>query len=861
MDNLYEVLEHMSNVAVLVFSKKESKVLFCNRAFREAFKGIEAGKSYEHIFPVEYEKIIREKMIFSKEKQKQETAGKKEKNNRIVLEMPEFGGITDVDLDELMWDGRQEAVILYFSSRYINEEAKFRSDAEKAVNSALTRIYPVVAAVNLTKNAFMIFETNDRFQFEIGDRGNFDHNFCDEMIMHIHAEEREAFLQKCNRDYLLKACRRGEDEIHMEFRLLQSDGQYHWTALRFVRINTEAQGDISCVILMRNVDYRMNQQIQLRAALDATYAAIPGGIAEFLVDEPLTILHINSAFCELVGKTPEDYANGYREHIHQEDRDEVTEIIHAAAEKGEPFDIVYRVYNGKTGRIHWVQCRGVKTGEQNGIPIYLGIRLDVTELKNAQIALREEQARADLAMGGTGNLRFEYDRNEDRLSIYYQDPDDATVLRRNIVENYSTAIYERKEIFSIDIPKMLNLMQGDEQNEIEIRMRNMYKMKYEWYRIKSSSLKETSGRNYVVGIIENIEKEKRLESTNQNLQEQIGFVIRDSFKRIYMIDIQADRCMITQLDSDKTRKPVYCSFSKLAEVYLKNRVHPLDRDNVQAKYIYLTSGSAFEKNRNEIYFDARIRDGFGPEYHWYSLLIKPTQENKKQIICMVKGIDELKNQEELERRFAEQLKYQKFSEKIIDSLGVLVEFRDGDSGAHIMRTRELTRILLNYVKNNTVTFRPSSEEIEKISTASAMHDVGKISIPDAILNKPGRLTPEEFSVMKTHSEKGYRILKNLDLGQDEEFNKYCLEICRWHHERYDGNGYPDHLVGDEIPIWSQIVGIVDVYDALVSPRVYKNAYTHEEALEMIINGECGSFNPDLLAGLRACADQLRACYE
>ncbi len=861
MDNLYEVLEHMSNVAVLVLSKEEKTVLFCNQAFRKAFKKVETGKRYDHIFPDRYEKEIREKMTFLKTERTKKTAGNAGKYNRIVLEIPELGGTTDVDLAELMWDGDREAVILYFSTRYRSEEERFKADAEKAVNSVLTRIYPVVAAVNLTQNTFMVFEANDQFHFERGNRRNFDRDFGDEMLMHVHAQEREEFIKKCNKDYLLKVCKRGETEIHMEFRLLQSDGQYHWVALRFVRINTEKKGDISCVILMRNVDYRMNQQMKLRATLDATYAAIPGGIVEFLVDEPLTILHINSAFCELVGKTPEHYTNGYKEHIHEEDREEVARVIHDAAKKSEPFDIVYRVYNGTTGKIHWVQCRGVKTGEQDGIPVYLGIRLDVTELKNAQIALKEEQARADLAMGGTGNLRFEYDRYEDQLSIYYQDPEDPRNLKRSIVENYSVKIYECKEIFAIDIPKMLDLLQGNGQSEIEIRMRNMHKTKYEWYRIKSSGLQEASGRDYVVGIIENIEKEKQLEYTNQNLQDQIGFVIRDSFKRIYMIDIQADRCMITQLDSDKLRKPIYCSFSKLAGVYLKNRVHPLDRDNVQAKYIYLTSGSAFEKNRSEIYFDARIRDGFGPEYHWYSLLIKPTQDNKKQIICMVKGIDELKNQEELERKFAEQVKYKKFSEKIIDSLGVLVEFRDGDSGAHIMRTRELTRILLNYVKNNMVTFRPSLDEIEKISTASAMHDVGKISIPDAILNKPGRLTPEEFAVMKTHSEKGYQILKNLDLGQDEEFNKYCLEICRWHHERYDGNGYPDHLVGDEIPIWSQIVGIVDVYDALVSPRVYKSAYTHEEALNMIISGECGSFNPDLLAGLHACADQLRACYE
>ena len=133
-----------------------------------------------------------------------------------------------------------------------------------------------------------------------------------------------------------------------------------------------------------------------------------------------------------------------------------------------------------------------------------------------------------------------------------------------------------------------------------------------------------------------------------------------------------------------------------------------------------------------------------------------------------------------------------------------------------------------------------------IATASALHDIGKIGIDEKILNKPGRLTKEEFEIMKTHAQIGADMLKSLELYKDEELVKYAYEICRWHHERYDGRGYPDGLKGDEIPISAQVVSIVDVYDALVSKRVYKDAYTHEEAIQMILNGECGTFNPILL---------------
>ncbi len=169
--------------------------------------------------------------------------------------------------------------------------------------------------------------------------------------------------------------------------------------------------------------------------------------------------------------------------------------------------------------------------------------------------------------------------------------------------------------------------------------------------------------------------------------------------------------------------------------------------------------------------------------------------------------------------------------------------------------------MATYLAAHEPAYGLTPEKIEKITMAASMHDVGKISIPDAILNKPGRLTAEEFEIMKSHTTKGFDILNSIEVGQDDEFSTYCREICRYHHERYDGRGYPDRLVGDEIPIWGQIVSLVDVYDALVSPRVYKPPYSHERALEMIVNGECGVFNPKLLEGLAACADDLRACYE
>ena len=150
---------------------------------------------------------------------------------------------------------------------------------------------------------------------------------------------------------------------------------------------------------------------------------------------------------------------------------------------------------------------------------------------------------------------------------------------------------------------------------------------------------------------------------------------------------------------------------------------------------------------------------------------------------------------------------------------------------------------------------------EKICRAAALHDVGKISISDTILNKKGRLTDEEMEIMKTHTTKGYEIIRGFRLNDDEEQERYSLDIAKYHHERWDGKGYPEGLQGDAIPLWSQIVGIVDVYDALVSPRVYKKAFSHEKAMEMILAGECGTFNPILLECLKDAEELLKNEYK
>lgn len=199
---------------------------------------------------------------------------------------------------------------------------------------------------------------------------------------------------------------------------------------------------------------------------------------------------------------------------------------------------------------------------------------------------------------------------------------------------------------------------------------------------------------------------------------------------------------------------------------------------------------------------------------------------------------------------------QKSNNNIIDVLGTVVESRDFESGEHIMRVKSYTKILARQVQKDYPEYDLTDEKIDIIVSASALHDIGKIAIPDHILLKPGKLTQEEFEYMKSHTTRGCEILNNIQEVWDEEYGRVSYEICRHHHERYNGKGYPDGLAGEEIPISAQIVSVADVYDALVHERVYKDAFPKEQAFEMITNGECGVFSPKLLKCLCNARNEL-----
>lgn len=225
---------------------------------------------------------------------------------------------------------------------------------------------------------------------------------------------------------------------------------------------------------------------------------------------------------------------------------------------------------------------------------------------------------------------------------------------------------------------------------------------------------------------------------------------------------------------------------------------------------------------------------------------------------VVNAIKLYARQEKLVNLVIDQLyQREKESSLMIQILSHIVEFRNGESGAHVYHINLITEMLAHSLMHKTDKYGLGYREISVLRKASSLHDIGKIGIPESILNKPGKLTAEEFEVMKKHPLLGAELLDALSLDYEDSLVRMAYEVCRWHHERYDGKGYPDGLAGDEIPISAQIVSVADVYDALTSERVYKKAFSHEEAMKMIRNGECGCFHPLLMECLEEISDQLK----
>lgn len=280
------------------------------------------------------------------------------------------------------------------------------------------------------------------------------------------------------------------------------------------------------------------------------------------------------------------------------------------------------------------------------------------------------------------------------------------------------------------------------------------------------------------------------------------------------------------------------------------------RENNLLKGVPIFLITAEDKDQQLNAFEYQISDIIEKPFNPAFLLKRVTSQIELFKIHRSLKYQNLLQEREIARKNKE---FSEMNVKVISTLALAIEFRSGETGKHVLSIRNTTYHLLHKLRDlqfgecATMT----DEEINDIAYASILHDIGKIAIPDAILNKPGRLTPEEFDIIKTHTSRGADLIEKIGVNSSSVL-KYAYDICLHHHERYDGRGYPEGLKGDELSICAQVVGIADVYDALTQERCYKKAFDHATAIDMICTNKCGVFNPALIAIFRDVIDEVVA---
>lgn len=472
--------------------------------------------------------------------------------------------------------------------------------------------------------------------------------------------------------------------------------------------------------------------------------------------------------------------------------------------------------------------------------------------------------RAQKLMGGLRTHFFEYDPACDEMTLHLDLADPARDRR---IARYLGGITLRRDwtLFHEDIPAVHKLLQSGRSGAVEIRYRAAgdYRAPFRWHRFQCAPLSALGGGDgLLLGAITDIENEVALRNANRDTTLQIGMLVQSSFTRIYEIDtVRGTLGRITHADGNYTRDSAPRPMAELIEAEIAGGViHPDSapeyRNWLLPGFLERCAGSG-----RTYAFESGLRLPGNTDYRWYAESITcPDPGTPHRFLRLCRDITELHRQREHNLRLQERARYAEYSEAMLDALADVVEFRSMESGQHIRRVREVTMILLNDLANREPRYQMTPAQIQQAGEAATMHDVGKIAVPDAVLNKPGKLTDEEFAIMRSHTLRGAQIIDRLHLDHNEALKARCRDVALHHHERWDGTGYPDGLAGDANSITAQVVGLADAYDALVSERCYKLALSHEEALAMLQSGQCGAFNPSLLASLLACGTQIDRKY-
>ncbi|MDO4487470.1 MAG: HD domain-containing protein [Eubacteriales bacterium] len=397
--------------------------------------------------------------------------------------------------------------------------------------------------------------------------------------------------------------------------------------------------------------------------------------------------------------------------------------------------------------------------------------------------------------------------------------------------------------------------------QLRIKINGLHNNNFSTYELYSYPILDGGVPKYIFGTLTDQKVLVKPNNKKDFLEQESENILKSFCDIIYEVDATrdiVDHVVIKNNIMKRENKP--SRFTTWVETQIESgRIH---QDSAEFFRTLATPGFMPKNCRSGSFVkEALIKKRGSNNTKWYEISVRPEDTEGRNFLIIGRDIDEIKQLRDNKGRVAEQMRFAEFNESVLETLAGLVEFRNVETGVHIVRVQQITRTILEDIEVRSPQYELTKKTINLYARGAILHDVGKITIPDAILNKPGRLDEAEFEVMKTHTTRGAEIIDHMWINGDEEQKAYSRDVALHHHERYDGKGYPEGLEGDQISIGAQAVAIADVFDALVSDRVYKKAKTFDEAFNMILNGECGAFNPRVLESLRTSMDKIKHIYE
>lgn len=472
------------------------------------------------------------------------------------------------------------------------------------------------------------------------------------------------------------------------------------------------------------------------------------------------------------------------------------------------------------------------------------------------------EIRARRLLGNYDAIMFEYNVAEDCMYVHRQSEGGDRITRHflSTLPSRGDWLISHENIAQVQKLLRSDPGRGAEREEILYRANGAFGAPYQHYRMTAVPLEEDGDPTWILGMLENIEELTKQRRQNDEILFELSKILE--LNHIELFELRCESNQIFKIVQGQHGFMLEEKPHNLSEYVQKRIKNGAIAPESASYYLDWLSPGVMNKHAGNSYweFESRCKEPGGTQYRWYSESIFPLGKMPGRYLRWRSDITDAHAAREKSYELKEMTHLAEYNGSVLDSLAGLVEFRSVESSDHVRRVREVTRILLSDLARRSPQYELSPQQVSHYVQASTLHDIGKIVVPDNILNKTGQYTPDEYEKMKLHTIYGEMIIDRLEMAGQDELKSVVRDVVRHHHERFDGKGYPDALKGDEVPVGVQVVSLADVYDALVSERCYKNSFPADEAEQMILSGECGSFNPCLLETLKACRNQLNDLY-